>query len=483
MLEKIFKTIFLPRMREDRLRRNSMLGGGANDDDAGVGKLASESVDGSYDGRTLERQASDEDFGAESGSLKVSWLELFFDLSLVLAIAKLGEYLHEHMLESDEMEAQVVGRYCLQMFAFWWIWHTTSVLCNLITHENVIHTGAILGKMCCVSGMAAQVMLPGHSADVRFACFYAAARFIDAAVLGVAGVIFLHSSKGAGEKVRNLIIFQVVFTFLEGTMWIISSATSDGPAILWWWAGAAIFIMMGRFISILRMTRKVARLDENHILERQGLLLIVVLGEAVTASAVTFEDADFLNYFIAMSTIVCFFLLKILYFDCPKSEVEAKSALNDVVGQPEDETKAIWIIFQRLPLAMYGPAHLLLVASLTFISAVVRCFSAAPAEGAGPSTSQPLSRYFFLAWGAVLVALAAIRSYSPAHIAALMNTNPCGVDPRPVLETSLAILFFIMGTIADADWAPYAVTLPTIAALFLAVVLEKYWTERAVDIV
>ena len=171
----------------------------------------------------------------------------------------------------------------------------------------------------------------------------------------------------------KLFIIQLIMGFGDGIFWSCSAAFSKAGSAVIWWASAEGFILMLRFFSILfNNTRRVAKLDEEHFRERQGLLVIIVLGEAVAASAVTASNDTVRPYFVSMSMITIAFLLKVLYFDCPKSEIVGKSALSDPDADRWDETGVIWLVFQRIPQALHAPAHMVLPGVTTLVASTFR---------------------------------------------------------------------------------------------------------------
>ena len=52
-----------------------------------------------------------------SSKLHVSWDELFFDLSLVVAVGKLTERFYEALLEDVTIEW---SQFAIELFCFWW---------------------------------------------------------------------------------------------------------------------------------------------------------------------------------------------------------------------------------------------------------------------------------------------------------------------------------------------------------------------------
>ncbi|HKJ58590.1 MAG TPA: low temperature requirement protein A, partial [Halobacteriales archaeon] len=77
----------------------------------------------------------------DDGLRHATWLELFFDLVFVVAIAELGSYLHEHLT--------LVGfLHFAGLFAIvWWIWLDISYFSDTYDTEDPMSKAMMLGAM------------------------------------------------------------------------------------------------------------------------------------------------------------------------------------------------------------------------------------------------------------------------------------------------------------------------------------------------
>src|SRR5712691_13352558 len=104
---------------------------------------------------------------------KVTWLELFFDLIFVAAVAQVAE-----PLRADYAVAGLI-RFALLFVLIWWAWIGHTVFSTRFDTDDVIQRGLTLVQMFAVAAMAANAKdaLDSRS-SAGFAAAYAAVRFI-----------------------------------------------------------------------------------------------------------------------------------------------------------------------------------------------------------------------------------------------------------------------------------------------------------------
>ena len=104
---------------------------------------------------------------------KVTWLELFFDLIFVAAVAQVAEPLRD--------DYSVIGlvRFAPLFALIWWAWTGHTVFSTRFDTDDVIQRGLTLVHMFAVAAMAANAKdaLDSRS-SAGFAAAYAAVRFI-----------------------------------------------------------------------------------------------------------------------------------------------------------------------------------------------------------------------------------------------------------------------------------------------------------------
>lgn len=113
----------------------------------------------------------------EDPEQRASWLELFFDLVVVVAVAMIAERTHEH----DTLGG--VGQSAVMYAALWMVWTAFMLYANV--EGERAHRRAILIGMACIAVMAAAIPEVGHGRDVAFAVAYIVGR--SAAMQSLAG--------------------------------------------------------------------------------------------------------------------------------------------------------------------------------------------------------------------------------------------------------------------------------------------------------
>jgi len=234
-----------------------------------------------------------------------SWLELFFDLVAVAAIQQLAHRLHESPSLLD------VGVFMLLYLAVWLAWSSFTLYANIAGKQTARR--AMLAAMFGIAVMAAAV--PDASGDraVVFIVAYAAVRFLGARIF-----------QGTGT---NLMVWPSVQGMLGVIPWVVSIWVAP-PGRYWLWAaGLAIDILvplvsraenrMPRFAQRMiraqaeregrpvpdvdAMLPKAAEVDMEHLAERLGLFVIIVLGEAVLQVVTAAADRPWTGGLVAVA--------------------------------------------------------------------------------------------------------------------------------------------------------------------------------------
>jgi low temperature requirement protein LtrA len=196
---------------------------------------------------------------------RVTWLELFFDLVFVVAVARLGALLH------DDHSARGVAAFAGLVVAVWWLWNSFSYFADLFDDDGPIHRGVQL-----VAALGAAVLavtltdgFDRHSA--RFAAVYAV-------LLGL--LTAMYAVEGRAEPRAAELCRWFVAGYATGAgLWAVSLLVpTPGRYAVWGVALVANATICGP-IAYARMREPPHQI--SHMPERFGLFTIVVLGEAV----------------------------------------------------------------------------------------------------------------------------------------------------------------------------------------------------------
>ena len=199
-------------------------------------------------------------------SRKVTWLELFFDLIFVAAVAQVGEPLREHYTVAG------LVRYSVLFILIWWAWIGNSVFATRFDTDDVLQRALTLAQMFAVAAMAANATEALDSrSSAGFAAAYAAMRFVLVAQYARARQI---------EKARGLATRYLAGHGFAATLWL-ASAFVPAPTRFVVWAVALAIDLGTPWVAVAHSVE--VPTDAAHLPERFGLFTLILLGESVIA--------------------------------------------------------------------------------------------------------------------------------------------------------------------------------------------------------
>ncbi|HSC28705.1 MAG TPA: low temperature requirement protein A [Vicinamibacterales bacterium] len=203
--------------------------------------------------------------GAEPGR-RATWLELFFDLAFVAAVAQVGTPL------GADYSLAGLARYAFLFLLIWWAWNGHTMFATRFDNDDVVQRLLALTQIFVVAVMAvnAKDALDSRS-SAGFAAAYAVMRFVLAAQYVRARQV---------PESRELATIHAAGFGLAAACWLVS-ALIPAPARFWLW-GVALAIDLGTPIVSARHTLRVPPHAE-HLPERFGLFTIILLGESLVA--------------------------------------------------------------------------------------------------------------------------------------------------------------------------------------------------------
>jgi low temperature requirement protein LtrA len=195
---------------------------------------------------------------------RVTWLELFFDLVFVAAVAQVGTPL------GADYSLLGLARFSLLFVLIWWAWLGHTTFATRFDTDDVLQRGLTLLQMFFVAVMAVNAKDALDSRDsAGFAAAYAAMRFILTAQYARASRL---------ETSRPLSTTYLTGCSLAALTWL---ASALGP-VPWRYALWAVAFAID-FATPLVAERHSVRVppDKGHLPERYGLFTIILLGESV----------------------------------------------------------------------------------------------------------------------------------------------------------------------------------------------------------
>jgi len=207
---------------------------------------------------------------------RATWLELFFDLIFVAAVAQVGRPLH-----ADYSFAALL-RYGFLFFLIWWAWLGHTFYSTRFDTDDLIQRVLTLLQMFAVAVMAANA---GEALDSRSAAGFGAA------YAGMRIILVLQYLRAQSiEKSKRLTHHHAVGFGLAAGLWMVAAFLS-APLRFWVW-GAAVLLDIGTTVLSSQHEKDLPPHPE-HLPERFGLFTIILMGESLVAIMRGIESQEY----------------------------------------------------------------------------------------------------------------------------------------------------------------------------------------------
>jgi low temperature requirement protein LtrA len=198
-----------------------------------------------------------------------TWLELFFDLIFVVAIGDVTHILsHTHEGHLDPLQ---FWKFVLIFMPLWWIWASHTIYANRFDADDRKHRLAtlfIMFLLIIISGLIGQRFLTSFDAIV--VC-YVGSKYI------IALMYFVSKYRHKESAVLATTVGGVI---LAGATISLASLLFPAPQqFVVFYLG--ILFDLATFIFFLPRRLQVIPVHTEHLIERVGLLTIIILGESV----------------------------------------------------------------------------------------------------------------------------------------------------------------------------------------------------------
>jgi low temperature requirement protein LtrA len=254
---------------------------------------------------------------------RVVWLELLFDLVFVVAVAELAGLLHHLSIAS-------IAKYLVLFTVVWWVWIGFTLYANRFGADGTGHRLLAAGTMLAVAGMAAAV----GDLDARGELF--ALSYVGARALLIAAYVRIALRVDAARDLART--YATGFT-ISAAIWLASVGWDGSTRYAMWAVAAAIDIATPQLA--LRHQRRLPP-QPQHLPERFGLFVVIVVGEVVAAIVAALKGHDLgpAPMLLAAAGILAAVSFTWLYFD----RIEQYRVLDNQVA------RLVWI-YSHLPLA------------------------------------------------------------------------------------------------------------------------------------
>lgn len=196
---------------------------------------------------------------------KVGWLELFYDLIFVAGIIQLGDFL------SDSTSLGDFGLFALHFAPLWIAWTGFTFYANRFNVDDVLHRFLVILNMFSVGAMAIASPAAMEGRPTAFALAYAVSTLI-------LGAMYLRTWRQVPEARDYCAYWGGVFV-ATGLLFALSTLVPPPYNYAFWGLVMAVIV----FAPVSRPAQALQErhpLDMEHLVERYGLLTIIVLGES-----------------------------------------------------------------------------------------------------------------------------------------------------------------------------------------------------------
>jgi low temperature requirement protein LtrA len=200
-----------------------------------------------------------------------TWLELFFDLCFVVAVAALARGLHH------EPNLDGIVRFLGLFVPVWWSWMIFTWYGTSFDNDDVPYRVTLFVAMLSILGLAASVSRIGvdTSAVVGFVLAYSLMRLL------VAG-LFVRAGRSVPARLRPFVAYYAAGNIIGATIWL-SSLLVPAPFRYALWALGLAVELLGPILAVMTLDNPRITFHPRHIAERYGLFTLIVLGESVLA--------------------------------------------------------------------------------------------------------------------------------------------------------------------------------------------------------
>ena len=236
----------------------------------------------------------------EPGERRATWLELFFDLIFVVAIAQLAHEFEKHFSLFGFL------KFALLFIPVWWCWIGATFYDTRFDNDGLVDRLITLLQMAIVAIMAANLARGWESSVMGFTLSYIAFRTVLVCQ-------YLHAGYHVPEA-RSLTNWYALGFGISIIFWLISLLVAAPWRFFLWGIGLIV-----DFATPLTAGRTIEKIPPNmtHTTERIGLFTIIVLGESIVGvvDGVAQTQWSFTSVAIAILGLAIAFSFWWMYFD------------------------------------------------------------------------------------------------------------------------------------------------------------------------
>ncbi|GIF78015.1 low temperature requirement protein A [Asanoa siamensis] len=340
---------------------------------------------------------------AREPSVRVSTLELFFDLVVVFTIMQLTDML------AERLNWTALGEIVLMLALIWWMYSGYAWLTNAMAPTSTFRRTMLL------VGMAGFLIVALAIPEAFGADGWAFGLGILLVNLAHS-VLFLHS---AGPTAFRAALGFAPLNLLSAGLVLAGGLLPESQRAVWW--GSALVVQF--VIPFLRRLGGVV-LIAGHFVERHGLMMIIVIGESIISiglgfAGVTLDGASLLLALLGLAVAYYFWWA---YF--AGDEERSTAALAGITDTVHRAGIAIWA---------FGHAHFPMIFGIVLFSAGIK--------EAIPAAFDPLE------WPGAAAMAAGAALYLVGHAVFLLVLKIRQGVPHRLIAAGLVLLTVFVGRV------------------------------------
>jgi low temperature requirement protein LtrA len=200
------------------------------------------------------------------GHRAATWLELFYDLAFVVAVAVIAGRL------GADVSWPGVASYFGYFALLWWLWASHTYYADRYDTDDLVYRLLAAGQMVAVVVIAASLSPEAAGSTRAFAYGYAISRWLLV-------VMYVRAFRHV-EETRDLVKGYLTGFGVAAVVWTASAVVADNLRIALWVTALLIDLATP---WVMRQEQARVPLDVSHLPERFGLFTILVLGESISA--------------------------------------------------------------------------------------------------------------------------------------------------------------------------------------------------------
>jgi low temperature requirement protein LtrA len=218
---------------------------------------------------------------SNEGELRVSTLELFFDLVFVFTITQLTAVMVHHP------NGESLGQVVLILAVIWWMYGAFAWLTNAVPPDRTGLRLPLLGGMLAFFAISLTIPTAFTDNGVVFACAYLV-------VIAVHTLLYTQSATWTLASVWTL----GRMNFLAGALILAGAIIGGAAEYVLWSLAVVIFVVVPALVP-----EEGGWIRPDHFVERHGLVVMVALGESVVAVGIGASGIDVSWEMLAVATL------------------------------------------------------------------------------------------------------------------------------------------------------------------------------------